>query len=217
VSNFAVIFDMDGVIIDSNPVHKIALKQFCKKYGFDLSDEQLRNRIYGRTNKEWLTNLFGALSPEQLQAYAFEKEELFRALYLPTIAPLTGIKNFIEQLRAAHIPCAIGTSAPPANVDYVLKHTGLEGLFDAILDETFVERGKPDPEIYLKVAQSLGLPPAQCIVFEDSISGVQAAIAAGCKVAGVLTTHTTEELGDLDLAIRDFTEVDVAQIMDLFA
>jgi beta-phosphoglucomutase len=216
VNNFAVIFDMDGVIVDSNPVHKIALKQFCKKYGFDLSDEQLLKRIYGRTNKEWLTNLFGSLSPEQLQAYAFEKEELFRALYLSSIAPLAGIKNFIEQLRSANIACAIGTSAPPANVEYVLKHTQLGGLFEVILDETFVERGKPDPEIYLKVAQALALPPAQCLVFEDSISGVQAALAAGCKVGGVLTTHSADELGHLDLAIRDFTEIEVAKVISLF-
>ncbi|MCU0444603.1 MAG: HAD family phosphatase [Microscillaceae bacterium] len=216
MNKFAVIFDMDGVIIDSNPVHKIALQQFCHKYGFDLTEEQLRTRIYGRTNKEWITNLFGSLSPEQLQAYAFEKEELFRELYLPTIAPLAGIKNFIMALRQAQIPCAIGTSAPPANVTYVLEHTQLTGLFAVILDETYVEHGKPNPEIYLKVAQALDLPPAQCLVFEDSISGVQAAVAAGCKVAGVLTTHTPEELGKMDLAITDFTELSLDQIRALF-
>ena len=79
--NKAFIFDMDGVIVDSNPYHKIALQQFCKKLGYDLSEEQLREKIYGRTNKDWITNLFGDIGEAQIQRYAEEKEALYRQLY----------------------------------------------------------------------------------------------------------------------------------------
>src|SRR5690606_33935333 len=138
---------MDGVIVDSNPAHKIALKQFCKKYGKDLSEDALREKIYGRRNQDWLVNVFGPLEPERLKAYADEKEALFREVYDPTIEPLKGLKDFLDAMRQAGIPRAIATSAPRSNVDFTLKKTNLEPYFDTILDDSFVTHGKPHPEI----------------------------------------------------------------------
>lgn len=204
MNSFAVIFDMDGVIIDSNPFHKISLRQFCEKYGYHLSDEELVNRIYGRTNKEWITNLFGPLSHDELIRYEEEKEGLFRELFKNDIKALDGLNQFLHQLKEKHIPVAIGTSAPRSNVDYVLAHTKLEKYFSVILDESHVEHGKPNPEIYLKVADRLGFEPARCIVFEDSLSGVESARRAGAKVVGVATTHSADELSHTDLVIADF-------------
>src|SRR5690348_15626472 len=146
---YAFLFDMDGVIIDSNPAHKIALKQFCKQHGYDLSDDHLREKIYGRTNKDWIPNLFGKLSPEQVKRYADEKEALFRELYKKDVQPLKGLVGFLEQALKLGVPQAIATSAPRENVDFTLEHTGIEKYFSAMLDESFVTRGKPDPEIYL--------------------------------------------------------------------
>src|SRR5882672_264696 len=100
----AFIFDMDGVIVDSNPYHKIALKQFCEKHGFHLTDDQLINKIYGRTNKEWIPNLFGELPPDRLAEYAFEKETLFRQLYEKEIRPVKGLISFLEALVTQGIP-----------------------------------------------------------------------------------------------------------------
>jgi beta-phosphoglucomutase len=213
---FAVIFDMDGVIIDSNPFHKIALKQFCNKYGFDFTDEELMQRIYGRTNKEWLTNLFGPLPPHELTQYEEEKEGLFRELYKNNIRALPGLPEFLRQLQLNKVPVAIGTSAPRSNVDFVLQHTGLGEFFPVILDETDVERGKPDPEIYLKVAARLRLPPGRCIIFEDSLSGVEAAQRAGAFVIGVATTHRVEELAHTDFVIHDFTRLSVRFLRERF-
>lgn len=205
----AVIFDMDGVIIDSNPTHKIALQQFCHKYGFHLTDEELLSRVYGRTNNEWITNLFGReLTDRELNDLGEEKEMIFRELYKDIIKPLDGLQSFLEQLDAHDIPRAIGTSAPRSNVDFVLKHTGLEKFFTIILDQSDVKHGKPDPEIYLKVAARLKLPPAQCIVFEDSLSGIISAQKAGTRVVGVATTHTLRELSHTNLAIKDFVGLD---------
>ena len=91
----AFIFDMDGVIVDSNPTHKIALKQFCAKHGYELTEQQLREKIYGRTNRDWLLNLFGDLSEETIREFAAEKESLFRELY-HDIKPVEGLVSFLQ-------------------------------------------------------------------------------------------------------------------------
>ena len=212
MSSYAVIFDMDGVIIDSNPFHKISLRQFCEKYGYHLSDQELINKIYGRTNKEWIANLFGALSNEELMRYGEEKEALFREIYKNDISALKGLPEFLKGLKEINIPVAIGTSAPRSNVDFVLSHTELESYFSTILDESDVEHGKPNPEIYLKVAARLGYEPSRCVVFEDSLSGVESARRAGAKVVGVATTHSFEELNHTDFVIRDFADLDPASL-----
>jgi beta-phosphoglucomutase len=209
----AFLFDMDGVIIDSNPFHKVALKQFCKKYGHDLTEDQLREKIYGRTNKDWLANVFGPLEPEQLRRYANEKEVLFRKLYAADIKPVEGLLDFLEKMKAQNIDRAIATSAPRENVEFTLEATGTRAYFDTILDESFVTHGKPNPEIYLKTAAALGYAPGDCIVIEDSLSGVKAGRNAGCKVIAITTTHTAEELFETDLVIQNFTGLDPATLV----
>ncbi len=203
----AFIFDMDGVLVDSNPTHKIALKQFCSKHGYDLTEQQLREKIYGRTNRDWLLNLFGELDEQTIQEYAYEKEALFRELY-HDIKPLEGLFPFLERLDAQKISKCIATSAPRANVDFTLIHTGMGRFFSTILDDSFVSKGKPDPEIYLKSAAALERNPADCLVFEDSLSGVKAGKDAGCKVVGVTTTHTPEELWEADYIIKNFEDLE---------
>jgi len=213
MNSVAVIFDMDGVIIDSNPYHKISLRQFCEKYGYHLSDGELVSKIYGRTNKDWIASLFGALTKEELTNYGEEKEALFREVYKNDISALKGLPEFLKSLKDKNIPIAIGTSAPRSNVDFVLSHTGLEDYFSVILDESDVVKGKPDPEIYLKVAVRLGFDPSRCIVFEDSLSGVESARRAGAKVVGVATTHSFEELSHTDFIIQDFTGLDPSTLI----
>jgi beta-phosphoglucomutase len=204
----AFLFDMDGVIVDSNPFHKISLRQFCKKYGHDLSEEQLREKIYGRTNKDWITNVFGKLDDKKLKAYADEKESLFREIYKNDIQPVDGLLEFLKDLDHYQIPRAIATSAPKENVEFTLRHTHTGRYFQTILDESYVTHGKPNPEIYLKTAAALTFDPANCVVFEDSLSGIKAGKAAGCKVVGITTTHSKEELHETDLVIENFVNVD---------
>ena len=215
MQTFAIIFDMDGVIVDSNPYHKIALQQFCKKHGHELTDQQLMQKIYGRTNKEWITNLFGALSPEVINAFAEEKEALYRALFDTDIKPVKGLLTFLNQLDQHQIARAIGTSAPQSNVDFTLSKTKTEKYFKTILNDTFVTHSKPHPEIYQKAAKALGLPNEKCIVIEDSLSGVEAGKAAGSKVIGITTTHTREELAHTDLVIDDFDQLSISILQDL--
>jgi HAD superfamily hydrolase (TIGR01509 family) len=211
---YAFLFDMDGVIIDSNPFHKIALKQFCREHGHDLDDGQLHEKIYGRTNKDWIPNVFGNISREQVAIFGEEKEALFREIYKNDVKPLKGLIRFLAEAEKLGVDQAIATSAPRSNVDFTLHYTGIEKFFKAILDESFVSKGKPDPEIYLKTAAALGYEPKHCVVFEDSLSGIRAGKAAGCKVVGLSTTHSAEELQETDLVIADFDEMSVSRLLE---
>jgi beta-phosphoglucomutase len=214
MSPVAFIFDMDGVIIHSNPFHKIALHQFCEKYGYHLTEEQLRNKIYGRTNRQWITNLFERdILPAEMHQLAEEKESIFRELYKNDIKALDGLESFLKLMDEQKIARAIGTSAPQSNVDFVMSKTNLQNFFPTILDDTFVVNGKPNPEIYIKCAAALGFAPAQCIVFEDSLSGVEAGKASGAKVVGVATTHTHQELAETDFVINDFLHIDPSELI----
>ena len=210
---YAFLFDMDGVIVDSNPAHKIALKQFCQKYGHDLSEEQLKEKIYGRTNKDWIPAVFGDIDRQRAKTLADEKEALFRDIFESTIRPVDGLMVFLEKIRQAGIPVAIATSAPRENVEFTLNHTNTGSYFDTILDESFVEKGKPDPEIYLKTAKAVGFSPERCVVFEDSLSGVRAGKGAGCKVVAITTTHTREELNEADYIIGNFEGIEPLKLV----
>jgi beta-phosphoglucomutase len=215
MKKFGVIFDMDGVIVDSNPFHKIALKEFCSRHGYELTDDQLLKRIYGRTNREWINELFGKLPEDQLQQYAEEKETLFRKLFNDDIRPVKGLVRFLDLLNEHKILRAIGTSAPRSNVDFTLNKTNTVKYFPTILNDAFVTHSKPDPEIYLKSAEALGLPNYQCIVIEDSLSGVEAGKRAGSKVIGVTTTHDASELSHCDLVIDDFEGLSIEAVEKL--
>lgn len=204
MTSIAFIFDMDGVIADSNPYHKIALLQFCEQHGYRLTETDLREKIYGRTNKDWIPAVFGKIDPGRVRAFAQAKEALYREIYAPHIQPVPGLVEFLQKLEKAGIPRAVATSAPRENVDFTLEKTATMRFFDVILDESFVSKGKPDPEIYRKTAAALGLPPERCIVFEDSFAGVEAARAAGSRVIAITTTHSREEFPSADLVIDDF-------------
>lgn len=219
MKKFAVLFDMDGVIVDTNPAHKIAILKFCDTHNKRLSDEELVKYIWGRTNKEWIRYLFGEdTSDAQLKVYADEKELLFRTIYEPDVKLLNGLQAFLDMLKQNNIPMAVGTSAPRTNVDFIFKHTGIEKYFDAVLDEAFVTIGKPNPEIYIKAAKALNYDPADCIVLEDSFAGVKAGKAAGSKVIGITTTHSDQELIPVgaDLTASDFTSLSIEDLPTLF-
>jgi len=207
MADFAVIFDMDGVIAHTNPHHKIAIQQFCADHGIQLNELTFKNKIYGRTHRDWITNVFGEITDEQRDDYAREKEALFRKIYTPE--PVTGLIAFLDLLVVNNILWAIVTSVFLENVDFILDKIGIRKYFPIILDERMVTLGKPNPEIYLKTAKALGLPNDKCIVIEDSLSGVTAGRKSGSKVIGITTTHTPEELAETNLVIKDFNELSI--------
>lgn len=215
--HLAVLFDMDGVIVDSNPYHKLAFQAFLAQYHIALTDEELRTKVYGRTNKEIMSYLFKEeATQEQSARWADEKEALFRKMYQQDIQPTKGLIPFLQLLKANKMAIAVGTSAPVDNLDFVLDSLNIRQYFDVLLHAKDVTHGKPQPEVYLKAAAKLQVGPDHCIVIEDSLPGIQAGLSAGMKVIGVTTTHTPEELRHTHLIIQDFEALNLEKILALF-
>ena len=213
---FAVLFDMDGVIIDSNPYHKDAWMAFCRRYQVELKEEDVPRYIYGKTNKAALVDVFQReFSPEESFRMSEEKEAIYRELHRPDINLIKGLPALLEEFRQHQVPLAVCTNAPVANLDFMLEETGIRPYFKVLIDASQVSKGKPDPEIYLKAARLLDVPPARCIVMEDSTVGVEAGLRAGMKVVGITTTHTAAELAHTHLVIDDFEELTVDKLAAL--
>ena len=210
-----ILFDMDGVIADTNPFHKITIQQFCAQHGIEATDSFLEEKVYGRVNKEWIPELFGAITTAESEKLADEKEALFRKIYASHLKAVDGLLDFLTLLAQNNISTAIATSAPWENAEFILSGLNISHFFDAVLHSAHVEQGKPHPEIYLKAAAALGKKPTDCIVIEDSISGVLAGKAATCKVIGVTTTHTRAELGAIDMGIDDFVGLGLSDLKNL--
>ncbi|MGA3239977.1 MAG: beta-phosphoglucomutase family hydrolase [Bryobacteraceae bacterium] len=184
----AFLFDMDGVIADSNPYHRLAWEAFNRSYGLETT-EAMQQRMYGKRNDEIVRDFFGAgLTDEEVTARGAAKEALYRETIADRVEAMLvpGLREFLEQYRDT--PKAVATNAEPANVDFLLDQTGLRPYFRVVLNGHMVSRPKPDPEIYLRAAELLKTEPAACIVFEDSHSGVEAGLAAGMRVIALSTT-----------------------------
>jgi beta-phosphoglucomutase family hydrolase len=185
----ALMFDMDGVLLDSNPAHRAAWCAFNRIYGLETTDEMLES-MYGKRNDDIVRNFFGpGLSQAEVARRGAAKEKLYREMIGPRLEQMLvpGIRLFLERFR--HRPLAVASNAEPENVSFLLDGADLRRFFRVVVDGSQVQRPKPDPEIYLRAARLLGVAPANAIVFEDSPSGVEAARAAGTRVIGLRTTY----------------------------
>lgn len=216
MTEIGLLFDMDGVIAHTNPHHKAVIKDFCQKYEIEVSDEFLEEKVYGRTNKEWIPEIFGKISDAKLLELADEKERLFREAYQPDLKPVDGLVSFLKEMKAAEVKMVVGTSAPYENADFILTGLNIKEYFTAILSSSDVTIGKPHPEIYLKAANAINIAPENCIVLEDSLAGVKAGKAAGAKVLGITTTHLPSELAACDIVVSDFNDLHLKDLTNLF-
>lgn len=209
---------MDGVIVDTNPHHRLAWREYYQRYGKTLSDEDFVQYVSGKHNNDIVAHLFAGqtLSAEESIRLAHEKEALFRELYQASITPVPGLIEFLKALKVAGIRTAVATSAPVENLDFIVDALALRPYFDTLLNESMVRHPKPDPEIYQKAMELLGVEPADSVVFEDSMTGIQAGKASGASVVGVATTQTPDELRPfVDDVIRDFTEMTLDRVQQL--
>ena len=211
-----LLFDMDGVIADTNQFHKETIRIFCEQHGVSVTDQVLREKVFGRVNRDWIPAIFPNLTEATYEQLADEKEALFREQFAPHLEEVKGLTSFLSQMKREGVKMVVGTSAPPENADFILEGLKISSFFDAVLNSSHIKIGKPDPEIYLKSAAAIGLPPEKCIVFEDSLSGVEAGIAAGCKVIAVTTTHSREEFAHAHLVIDDFEGLNLNALQQLF-
>lgn len=215
---FAVLFDMDGVLIDNTDFHINAWLQFSQKYGRPITKDQYLENINGRVSADAMAYVFHRpIDPGELIVLTEEKEAIYRELYRPHLQPAPGLLAFLDALKAAGVKLAVGTSAPMSNVTFTLDGLPLRAYFDAVVDASMIHRGKPDPEIYLTAAERVGVAPAQCVVFEDAFAGVEAGLRAGMQVVAVATTHTPEELTGTgaSLIVPDFTKLSVEAVRAL--
>ena len=186
------------------PIHKHAWREFCARKNIVLTDDDFRNKVSGLRNDQICKNLFGDdISDEDIEAYAAEKEAVYREIYKPYIKEVPGLTNVLERLKEKNLKLAIATTAPKENRKFVLEALNMQDSFDIILGEEDVQKGKPNPEIYLKTAGLLKVDPTTCLVFEDSPVGVASAKNAGMTVVGITTSHSAEELKGADIIIEE--------------
>lgn len=213
----AVIFDMDGVICHTNPYHTLAFRDFFSARNLNPTDEEFARHMFGKSNSYILTHfLKRPITGNELLEMEEEKESLFRKIYEPHIEPIAGFVAFANDLKNNGVKLGVATSAPYANLDLILGKINIREMLGSVMASEDVKKHKPDPEVYLSSAANLGVPAQQCLVFEDSFSGISAALNAGMQVAGVLSSHAKDELPPCSLYINDYTELSYASISHLF-
>ena len=204
-SGLALIFDMDGVVLHSTDLHMKAWVAYLERNG--IKDTSVIYRMLGKRNDQIVHDIFGSgLSDAEVVEHGAAKERLYRELMTPVLEEsyVAGVREFLRAAHAKGIPLALATNAEPLNVDFVLDHAGLRPLFSAIVDGSQVTHAKPHPEVFLTAAARLGIGPRNCVIFEDSPGGIQAALSAGGRVVGLLTTE--KAYPQAALTMTDFTD-----------
>ena len=201
----AVLFDLDGVIVDSRAFHIEAWVALAHAHGIDAPSGYF-TQTFGMRNDAILGGLLRDAPPERIAALASEKEATFRDLARGRLEPLPGARELVAFLREQAVPRAVVTSTPLANLRMILETLALDGMFDALVSEEDVTKGKPDPEGFLLGAMRLQAKPAVCVVIEDAPAGLAAAKAGGMRAIGVTTTHPAPDLEDADLVVGSLTE-----------
>ncbi len=201
----AVIFDLDGTLIDNNSFHRKTWEVYLEKMGKKISEEEFNAHMNGRTNKDAIEYIYGRkMDAEESMKYTLEKEKLYREIYQPYIKPIPGLIELLKILHDKNIPMAIATSGIQPNIDFMFEHIPIKKYFKAVVNSSHIKKGKPHPEIYIKTAALLNVEPQNCLVFEDAVVGINSAKAAGMKVIAVATTHPKEELNGADMIVDDY-------------
>jgi HAD superfamily hydrolase (TIGR01509 family) len=204
------IFDIDGTMIDSMKIHLEVWHEIAERYGARLSMKEVGEKAYG-INPEILERIFpGKLSDEEKERIANEKEELFRSRFDPEQHVIKGFLHFLSILQQHNIPMVIGSAAPEENIQYFMDRLGIAHYFRGAIHEDIVVAGKPNPDVFIKAAELINVPAAECVVFEDSPSGAEAAQLAGCRIIAVLTTKGKSDFKEIDgiiAYIKDYTDI----------
>jgi len=207
----AFLFDLNGTMIDDMKYHlEVWFEVITKELGANLTREEVRNQMYGK-NEEVLIRIFGETRFKQFnfEAISQAKEERYQEVYKPHLKLLPGLTDFLQSAKERKIKMAIGSAAPPFNIDFVLDNLKIRDYFQAVVSGVDVVESKPHPEVFLKAAKSLGVKPSSCIVFEDAPKGVEAAANAGIECVVVTTMHHANEFTAYDnvrLFIKDFLD-----------
>jgi beta-phosphoglucomutase len=216
----AVLWDMDGTLVDTGELHFAAWRQLMQELHRPFTRADFA-ATFGLRNPEIFEHLFGKghFDAQQVAALGDRKEEIYRAAAGQGVTLLPGARALLEGLHAAGFKQAVGSSAPRANLELILRLTDTQAFFDAVVSMEDTQRGKPDPQVFLVAAQKLGVPPARCVVVEDAVAGVQAATAGGMKCIAVrfVGHHPAEKLqaAGADLVVPSLADVSVETVRRL--
>jgi beta-phosphoglucomutase len=213
----AVIFDMDGVLVDSYRAHLKSWQRVGAEEGRHVTEEEFAAQ-FGRTSREIIAGTWGdgRYSDDDIARIDDRKEAAFREILAADFPPMPGVQELLDSLHSAGFALGVGSSGPPENVDLVLDCLGNRTRWGAVVTATDVTRGKPDPQVFLIAAQRMGVSPSRCAVVEDAPAGIQAAKAAGMASIGMASTGRSREiLSEADLVVDSLGQLSPAAIRDL--
>ena len=218
-SRRAFIFDMDGTLVDNMRFHGAAWKAMLLENGIEADANDFLVKTAGKTNREIIPNFFKDATEDRLLELGLRKETLYRELFLPERRAIDGAIEFLEAAQTLGVKMAVATAAPVANVEFILDGLDLRRYFDAITTAADVKDGKPNPEVFLKSAEKLGVEPKHCLVFEDAVNGFEAAHRAGMKSIGIATVSSIEDilrLASVVEAHNDFGELNARELIEKY-
>lgn len=211
----AVIWDMDGVMVDTAPYHLVAWQEVFRKKNIDFTEEDFRH-TFGQRNDAIITSVLGAeVAWSELEAISCEKEIGFRRRIKHKVEPLPGVMELVASLREHGFRMALASSAPVANIRLIIQGLNLDDYFQAVISGEDVTEGKPSPQVFLLAASRLGVEPGHCVVIEDAVAGVSAARRAGMRCLAVTNTHPRASLKEADLVVDSLIAVDVTMLEGL--
>ena len=214
-SQWAVVFDLDGVLVDSYEAHRWSWERLAAETGVRFADEDFV-ASFGQTSREVIARHWHAeVGSARNRELDDRKEALYRERLRAAFPAVDGARELIDALRAEGVSLAVGSSAPPENVELSLELLGRRDAFAVVVTGRDVERGKPDPAIYLTCSARLGVPPARCVVIEDAPVGVAAARAAGMRCVALVGTTSATALWDADLVVASLRELPPQRLRQL--
>ena len=216
----AVIFDMDGVLVDSEPIHIEIEKKLFEKLGI-IVEEAVHHSYMGASNEYMYADIKSGFDLQQTVEQLVEMDESFRCEYFKQLAiiPLNeGVINLLQEIKSAGLKLAVATSSSPAIADIILKKCKIASFFDVVITTKEAGKSKPAPEVYLHTARILGVEPANCIVFEDSLNGLLAAKSAGMVCIAIPSGNEfLDSFSNADFIIQTFADFTLCQLFEIFA
>jgi len=217
MTQLAVIFDVDGVLVDSYAAHFESWLALAKESGFEFTEPQFAVS-FGRTSRDIIAQLWGeGRSDEELARMDARKEALYREIIARDFPAMDGARELIAALKSAGFKLAVGSSGPPENIALALSGLGCREAFDATIHGMQVQRGKPDPQVFLLASQALNVPPERCAVVEDAPAGVEAARRAGMAAIALTGTAPRPQLARAHRIVDSLRELSPEGIADVIA
>lgn len=213
---YALIFDMDGVLIDNTDYQARAFQLLFRDLGLTTNARRLLERLNGMPATKILQTVFASDVPKKkLTTYADQREFLYRTIYWDKRKEVAGLTEFLRAARVAGFKIGLGTGSGNDTIGYIIDHLDIRQYFDVVITKDDVDKGKPHADTYTVTARELGIPPERCLVFEDALVGEQAAYKAGMRCVAVSTSIKPDKFQAPIAVIKDFTELTPQKVLDL--